>query len=352
VDLLRPVKRFDAYQQRHRALAIPMAVVKKFGNDQAGNQAALVAYYAFFSLFPLLLVFVTVLGYALQGNASAMRSVETSVSKNFPGLGKVVDFTALHGHVLALVIGLATALWSGLSVTNAAQNAFDTVWAVPYKARPNYLKSRLRGLMLLCSLGALFILATGASGLVSGGFGGPLTKVLGIVVSLAVNVVLYFAAFRLMTAQTIETRRLWPGVFVAAVLWTVLQVVGGLYIGHVTRHLSPAYATVGTVIALLIWLHLGAQMTLYAAEINVVLDRELYPRSLMGPPVVPADQDTLTALAKVEERSEAQTVEVSFDVDGHDAGEAAAADAGDAGGTPASTPASAPASAPAPDTSA
>jgi membrane protein len=338
VDFLQPVKRFDAYQQRHRALAIPMAVVKKFGNDQAGNLAALVAYYAFFSLFPLLLVFVTVLGYVLQGNPTALTSVEHSVSKNFPGLSSVIHVTALHGHVIALVIGLATALWSGLSVTNAAQNAMDTVWAVPYKVRPNYLKSRLRGLMLLFSLGTLFLAATGASGLVSGGFGGPLTKVLGILISLLANVVLYFAAFRLMTAPTIETHRLWPGVIVAAILWTILQVVGGLYIGHVTRHLSPAYATVGTVIALLVWLHLGAQMTLYAAEINVVLDRGLYPRSLMGPPVVPADQDTLTALAKVEERSEAQTVDVRFDVDGHDADEAAAADAGDAGETPAPEP--------------
>ena len=65
------------------------------------------------------------------------------------------------------------------------------------------------------------------------------------------------------------------------------------------------------VIGLLAWLHLGAQLTLYSAELNVVLARELWPRSLFGPPV-PADEETLTALAKVEERSDREQIDVEF----------------------------------------
>jgi inner membrane protein YhjD len=313
MDPLRPVKRLDRYQQRHRWLAVPLAVVKKFGDDQAGNLAALVAYYAFFSLFPLLLVFVTILGFVLQGDPSAQQSVEHSVRSSFPALGDTIRFTSLHGHVVALVLGLLTSLWSGLGVTSAAQNAFDRVWAVPFKERPNFLQSRLRGLGLLVVLGALFVIATGASGAVSGGLGGPLTKVLGIVVSLLANFVLFFAAFRLMTASAVETRCLRVGVIVASILWTLLQAVGGLYIGHVLKHLSSAYESFGFVIALLVWLHLGAQMTLYAAEINVVLQRKLWPRSLIGPPSVAADERTLTALARVEERSQEERVEVTFE---------------------------------------
>ena len=79
VDLLAPVKKFDGFQQRNRALRVPFAVIKKFGDDQAGSLAALVAYYAFFSLFPLLLVFVTVLGFVLHGDPSAQKSVANSV---------------------------------------------------------------------------------------------------------------------------------------------------------------------------------------------------------------------------------------------------------------------------------
>jgi uncharacterized BrkB/YihY/UPF0761 family membrane protein len=98
----------------------------------------------------------------------------------------------------------------------------------------------------------------------------------------------------------------------AAAFWEILQQVGGIYINHVYRHASDTYSQFALVIAMIVWLHLGAQMTLYAAEINVVLARRLYPRSLMGPPEAPADQRTLRALAKVEERHEEEQVDVRF----------------------------------------
>jgi len=313
MDPLGPIKRFDRFQQRHPALAIPLAVLRKFGNDSAGNLAALVAYYAFFSLFPLLLVFVTVLGYVLEHHPGTLHSIEHSVSANFPALSTLLDFKALHGHLGPLIIGLVGAFWSGLGVTGAAQNALDTIWAVPQKARPDFIRSKLRGIGLLIAVGLLFVIATGASGLVSGGLGGVGTKVAGIAVSLVANCALFLVAFRLMTASGVPTKKLLIGVGVAALLWTILQVAGGLYIGHVTKHMSPAYASVSTPIALLIWLHLGAQLTLYAAEINVVLERGLWPRSLLGPPRAPADRETYEALAKMEERHETEHVDVTFE---------------------------------------
>jgi len=312
VDLLRPVRAFDRRQQRHRWLAIPVAVIKKFGDDQGGSLAALVAYYSFFSLFPLLLVFVTILGFVLQGNPGAQNSVEHSVLGQFPIIGDQIKVHALHGRTLALVIGLATSIWAGLGVTQAVQNALDRVWAVPLKHRPGFLHSRLRGLALLISLGVLFLVASLASGLVTGGLGGPALKVAGIAISLALNFGLFMAAFRLMTSDTVAMRRMWIGVAFAAVCWEILQVVGGVYIGHVLEHTTGTYAQFGLVIALLVWLHLGALLTLLAAEINVVLERKLWPRSLFGA-VIPADEKTLTALAKVEERVEHETIDVHFD---------------------------------------
>ncbi|HET9074555.1 MAG TPA: YihY/virulence factor BrkB family protein [Solirubrobacteraceae bacterium] len=316
MDLLTPLKRFDAYQQRHEALSIAVAVVKKFGDDGAGSLAALVAYYAFFSLFPLLLVFVTVLGFALHGHPGTISSVEHSVARNFPGFAggshPLINFHSLTGSVVALIIGLLTSLWSGLGITGAAQNALDTVWAVPKKHRPNFLAGKGRGLLLILSLGLLFLVATLVSGIVTGGFGGVLAKILGILISLGVNVLLFLVAFRFMTASSVATRDLRTGIAVAAVLWTALQVAGGIYVKHVLAGLSGTYSTFAVVIALFVWLHLGAQLTLYAAELNVVLRRRLYPRSLLGPPEQPADQATLAALAKIEERSQEEHVEVAF----------------------------------------
>jgi membrane protein len=312
VDLLRPVRAFDRSQQRHRWLAIPFAVVKKFGDDHGGRLAALVSYYAFFSLFPLLLLMVTILGFVLQGNPGARKSVEKSVLGQFPGIGPQIQVHALSGHTIALVIGLLGALWGGLGVTQAIQAAFDQVWAIPFKNRPDFIRSRLRGLRLLVVLGTLFLFASLASGLVTGGLGGPLLKVAGIALSLLLNFALFFFAFRLMTVSEIETRCLVVGVVVAAILWELLQVVGGYYIGHVYRHASSAYSQFALVIALLVWLHIGAQVTVYAAEINVVVARRLWPRSLFGDPERPADEKTLHDLAKVEERSHRETVDVNF----------------------------------------
>ncbi|MGI8506402.1 MAG: YihY/virulence factor BrkB family protein [Solirubrobacteraceae bacterium] len=315
MDFLGPVRAFDRFQQRHRASAIPMAVVKKFGDDQGGSLAALIAYYAFFSLFPLLLVFVTVLGFVLQGDPSAQTAVKNSALSQFPIVGdQLKKIGGLHGSVIALVIGIVTSLFAGLGVTQAAQNAFDRVWAVPFKDRPNFLQSRLRGIGLLVSLGVLFIAATLASGVVTGGLGGgPLVAAAGIVISLLLNFALFFAAFRFMTANTVPSRDLRTGVIVAGILWEILQVVGGYYIGHVFKKSSSTYGTFGLVIALLVWLHLGAQMTIYAVETNVVVSRKLWPRSLLGGPTEPADKEALTAAAKTEERSEQQQVEVTFD---------------------------------------
>jgi membrane protein len=312
VDLLAPAKRFDRYQQSHKWLAIPMAVVKKFGDDSAGSLAALVAYYAFVSLFPLLLVMTTILGFVLHGNPTAQHDVERSVLGQFPVIGNQIKLHSLSGSVSALVIGLIISLLGGLGVTGAAQNAFDHLWAVPRKDRSDPIKSRFRGLALITVLGLVFVLATGVTGLASG-IHGSVGKVAAIVVGLAVNLLLFTAGFRFLTSSSVPLRCLWIGIGFATLFWGVLQLFGGIYINHVVRHASPVGEQFALVLGLLVWLHLGAQVTLYAAEINVVLTRKLHPRSLFGPPAEPADEKTLTALAKVEERSDLEQVDVRFE---------------------------------------
>jgi len=307
------IDRFDRYQQRKPLLAVPLAVLKKFSDDGAGNGAALIAYYGFFSLFPLLLLFTTILGFVLAGDHSAQVAVSNSVLKQFP-VG--IHPGSLRGSGLGLAVGLVGALLSGLGVTMATQNAFNTVYAVPHKERPSFLTARLQSLKLLIVVGVLQLISTAASGLVAGGLGGALVTVAGIAVSLLLNFVLFFAVFRLMTDDVVPRRELWPGIAIAAVGWELLQSLGGLYIGHVVKGDQQAYGTFALVIGLLVWLYLGARVVVYAAEINVVLTRRLWPRSLRGGAGEPADRRALEALAKVEERDASETVDVTFRGDG------------------------------------
>jgi membrane protein len=309
MDVLAPVRAFDRFQRRHRPLAIAVAVLRNFSDQGAGNAAALIAYWGFFSLFPLLLVFVAVLGFVLHGDPAAQRSVVHSALKQFPIVG--ANPAGLAGSAVGLGIGIVGTLWSGLSVTVAVENAFNRVYAIPPRNQPDFLRSRWRGLKLLVVVGALQVLSTVAAGVVSGGFGGVLLTTAGIVVSLLLNLGLFFVVFRFLISDMVPTRELWPGVILAAVGWEVLQSVGGLYVAHVVRGAGQTYGTFATVIGLLAWLYLGARIVVYAAEINVVLTRRLWPRSIIDPPE-PADRTARAALAKMEERDDKETVDVAF----------------------------------------
>jgi membrane protein len=308
----RLLARFDRFQQRHAPLALLFAVLRKFSDDGAGSQAALIAYYGFFSLFPLLLLFTTILGFVLAGHHAAETAVEHSALRQIPIIGSAVASNSLRGSGLALAVGGVGALLSGLGVTIATQNAFNTVYAVPRKDRPSFLGLRVRSLKLLLVFGVLQLISTVAAGVVSGGLGGGLLTVAGIAFSLVLNVAMFFAVFRFMTDDSVATRELWPGIAIASVAWEVLQAVGGLYVGHVLKGAQQTYGAFATVIGLLVWLYLGARVVVYAAEINVVLTRRLWPRSLFGDPPLPADRMALAALAKTEERDGTEAVAVTF----------------------------------------
>ena len=293
-----------------------VSVLKKFSDDQAGHEAALIAYYGFFAVFPLLLLSVTILGFVLQGDPQARQAILHSALKQFPIIGVKLDQAShpLRGSGVGLVVGIGGSVLSGLGITMAAQNAFNTVYAVPFKGRPNFLSSRVRGLKLLIVVGLLQVVSTVVTGLVAGGFGGVLLFIAGVLAGLALNLVLFFAVFRLLTDDSISTRELRPGIVAAAVLWELVQLLGGVYIGHVLKGANQTYGIFATVIGLLVWLYLGARVVVYSAEINTVLTRDLWPRSILDPPT-PADRRARAALAKVQERDDKQTVHVSFHPD-------------------------------------
>ena len=279
------IRKVDGFLQRHPATAFPVAVFKKFGEDEAGNLAALIAYYGFFSLFPLLLVFVTILGLVLRGNPDLQRSIVDSALANFPVIGTQIsrNVRALAGSGLALGIGIALTLWSGLRVAKAMQSAMNTVWNVPYKRRPNFLVSTLRAVALLAVLGVLTLVSATAGG-VGAGSSNWLLGILGIAISLVLNFALFMLAFRILTAADLSWADVWPGAAVGAVAWTALQAVGGFYVAHQLQGASEVYGTFALVIGLLAWIFLGAQVTLYAAEVNVVKKRHLWPRSIVQRP--------------------------------------------------------------------
>lgn len=320
VGLRTIAERFDAYQQRHAWLGFPIAVGRKFSDDKAGSLAAVIAYYAFVSLFPLLLVLVVVLGIVLHGHPGLQDKALNSALVDFPVIGETLrtNVTGLHRTSLSLVLGLIVVLFGTRGVADAAQNAFNTVWGVPYKRRPAFPASQARSFAALGVIGLGVLVTTALSAVAAGVPHLPGLLDLGVRsgaagVSLGLNVLLFWLGFRLMTAPEVSTGDLRTGAVLAAVLWQVLQAAGGYLIGHELRHASALYGVFGLVLGLLFWLHIQAQLTLFMIEADVVRTRGLWPRSLLAPPLTDADRQSYTAYAKAEERNDAVTVDVTFD---------------------------------------
>ena len=282
----RCLRAADRCQQRWPALAFPVAVWSKFNDDQAGNLAALIAYYGFAALFPLLLVLLTVLNIVLADDPSLHADLLNSAVAQYPVIGPEIraNLGTIPGSGLPLVIGIAFLLLGARGVAGAMQNALCEVWGIPRQQRPGFPLSQLWGMALVCTIGIGLVATTYLSG-IAGGVGhvinGTVAHVGTVLVSLIVNVGMFWLGFRIATAWLVPWRQLRTGAAIAAVCWQVLQVSAGFIISHQLHRASELYGTFGIVLGLLSWLYLQAEVTLYAAEADVVLARRLWPRCLL-----------------------------------------------------------------------
>jgi membrane protein len=287
----------DRMQRERRPLAVALATVKKYGEDSSSNLASTIAFWAFFSVFPLLLATVTVLGYVLS--ADDRHKVLNHLASYLP-LIDVNKIDGLHGSWPALILGLASALWSATAVVKVAEAAFNAVWEVPQYARPKLKAQLVSSAKVMGTIGAGLLGSTALMGLVTGSdlHIGILGRLLGLALAIAVDIGLFVVAYRILTDRQLTTADVFPGAVLAGVGFWLLQTVSGVIL---TRHASGAqstYGTFATVITLLWWFYLQAQLTLVGAQLNVVLARNYYPRAMFGGPETEADRKLMHDYAK------------------------------------------------------
>jgi YihY family inner membrane protein len=314
----------DDLQQRHAWLALPVAVVYKFIDDQGYYLAALLAYYGFVSLFPLLLLLVTVLGFALEHDPGLQQQVLHSALTDFPIIGQQIatNVHSLHGSVTGVVIGAAGAVLGALSVAGAGQAVMNRVWAVPRVRRPGVGGYYVRSLLLLATLGVGVVLTTGLTALtttvsVSGGGLAVVVRIAATVLAVAINVLLFLLGFRVLTAREVTIEQLRPGALTAAIAWQVLLEAGTYLVGHELRGISATYGLFGIVLGLLTWLFLGGVVVVLGAEINTVRTLRLWPRSLLtlftsSADLTRADRHAYAAYARTEQRHDREDIDVRF----------------------------------------
>jgi inner membrane protein YhjD len=315
------VDRLDRLQRRHPVAGFPIAVVYKYVDDSGPYLAALITYYAFVSLFPLLLLLSTILGHVLAGNPELQQRLIHSAVSQFPIVGgQLARPKELSGGTTAVVVGVLGSLYGGLGVAQALQYAMNSAWSVPVNNRPNPFLARGRSLLLLGTAGLAVIGTTALSALGAADVGsfGALVRVLVLVASVVVNGVVFVCAFRLATPRRLSVRQVAAGALGAAVLWQLLQTFGVTYVSHVVRSASPVNGVFALVLGLLAFLYLAAVAVVLCVEINVVRVDRLYPRALLTPftddvVLTPGDRRSYTALAKAQRSKGFQTVDVTFD---------------------------------------
>ena len=279
----RTFDRFDRWQQRHTATAVPGGVLRKYADDQAGRLAGQISHAAFLSVFPMLLVLVTLLGIFLQGHRNIQEDIIDSAVRQFPVVGSDVT-NNIHqlstGNGLALVIGLVWLLYGCTRLSRNAQVMMAVVWDIDRDDLPSFGRWIPRAVAFLTILGAGFLAGGALAGLGAFGRLGAASAWVGFVLSLVVNILMYWGGFAVLVRIPRDEREVWPGAVVGGVGWTILQFGGALLVSHQLRHLSNLYGTFATVLGLIWWIALGSMITVVAAETNVVLTRHLWPRSL------------------------------------------------------------------------
>jgi YihY family inner membrane protein len=308
------LRRADLAQQRRQPAAFLFGVIKKFGDDNGGVLVTNLAYAAFVSVFPLLLILVTVLVNIAAGDPALRHQVISGATNQFPLIGTQLA-SNIHGlkesAVTSLVIGLLVLVWGVTRLSQAGLFTMTQVWNLPGPARPGYLPRIGRSILFLGVLAVGVAVSTLLAGLVTYGHHALPFRMLAQLLAALANIGLYLAGFRVLTPKCVPSRQLFPGAVTGGMIWTVLQALGAFLVHHYL-HSDSVYGVFATVLGLVAWIYLAAETTVYSAEVNVVLARQLWPRALIQPPLTEADRASMALQALQNQRRPEQQVEVSF----------------------------------------
>jgi len=275
----------------NRFVARALQVNARYGSDGGGYLSAALAYYGFLSLFPLILVALSAIGFVLVHDPHAQAEWTSRLAGSVPGLGPLIGdniATVIDKRAGAGVIGLIGLFWSGTALTNAGGDALRRVYRQP--DAKGLIKQKVWSIASTVGLGIVALAGIVVAGAVAGvhasGWLGPLLAAAAILVAYALDVLLFLASYRVLTwGSGPPLAKLWPGALLAAAGWTVLKVAGAWYASRTVAHASQVYGTFGTVVGALTLLYLASRLFLYGAELNVVLNAEGGSVRLDGDPL-------------------------------------------------------------------
>jgi membrane protein len=292
------IRKFDNFQQNHHFPAFIIAVIKKYNDDEAGRQAALLTYYAFLSLFPLILVLTTLTELIPVSHATAQDSIIKGTTNYFPVLGSQLSehIHTLHRSGFALAIGLLFILYGARGVADAFRRSLQDLWEIPKSRRDGFPQSMLKSLAIILVAGTGFAVASICIGLASTADQGWLVRLL----TLFINLLTWYVLLILLIKITLPPRRVpfsetRAAAITAAIGLVAVQALGGYLLKRELKNLDALYSYFALALGLLFWIYLQVQVLFYSLEIAAVSSQKLWPRSLTGHNETPADKHIAAA---------------------------------------------------------
>ena len=283
------IGRIDAFQREHSIIGFPIAVIYKYFDDQGPYLAAIISYYAFIAIFPLLLISTSILGFLLQDDPQLRDRLLDSALSQFPIVGDALGRpNGLSGSTSAIVVGSLAALYGSMGLGQASQNAANIAWSVPRNSRANPFLLRVRSIFFLAASGIGILLIAVITTVLSNSdqIGVAVSKELTIgikIVGFLLSVVVFGALFRLVSGGRGSWRSVMPGAATTALMWQVLQVGGQSFVENVINKANSMNSTFALVLGLMAFIFLSAVMAVLGLEVTVVTARKLYPRALLTP---------------------------------------------------------------------
>lgn len=300
----------DAQQKRFTVSAVVVAILKRNGEDRGGLYTSLITFYGFVSLFPLLLIFVTVASRILGPNSKATQDLIHSALSQIPVIGTHLEAN-IHalatGSLWTLVISILFLLWGSLGITSALQSASHEAWRVPRHREPNIWIRTGRGLALLGVIGFAVIITSVSAGFTTSGWLRQFSRFIApslIIAGFAINIGAYLVALKILAPHDTRWRQLLSGAVLGAIGWTGIQHLGGYLLSHQLHRTTEIYGFFAIVLGLIFWLNLGARLFIYATETNVVIATHHWPRGLFEP------SDAAKASMAAEQQDQAQGADV------------------------------------------
>ncbi|MDB5181366.1 MAG: ribonuclease [Candidatus Saccharibacteria bacterium] len=276
-------RKIDAFQRSHTALAFPVAVVKRYGDEEAGKQAALVTYYAFLSVFPLLLIFITVLGIVVSSNPELEARITENVFHLFPALSRDLqdNVHTLKSSGPALALQALVLLYGARGLASILQDTFNNLWHIAKEHRPGILGDYARSFGMMIAVGLGMILGSVLSFVLTSVIHLGIIGVIFInLVNVAVTFGLILLVFRLGTSNKISLKKLILGAGIATIGLIIVQILGGYIMSEHLPKLEGSYGSFAITLGLLFWIYLQAQVLLYAIVTTVVRTEKDWPKKL------------------------------------------------------------------------